>query len=147
MNETNTARRRPPRGLVLLLAAALGFAYLLRAAGSAAADPVFCPEGGPASVDTVVMLATSWCPYCAKARRYLQKRSVDYCEYDLDKSATGQALHRRSGHSGIPVIFIDGRVIAGYDPDELGLALHQRRTRAKPGALERTGTPFPPTSP
>ena len=140
MTELHTARRRPPRGLVLLLAAALGFAYLLRDAGSATAAPVFCPEGGPASADTVVMLATSWCPYCTKARRYLQKRNVDYCEYDLDQSITGQALHRRSGHSGIPVIFIDGRVIAGYDPDELGLALGQRRSRQPPGALERTGT-------
>ena len=147
MTILNPARRRLPPGPGLLLAVALGFAVLLRDGGSAAADPVFCPEAGPASADTVVMLATSWCPYCAKARRYLQKRNVDYCEYDLDKSATGQALHKRSGHSGIPVIFIDGRVIAGYDPEEIGLALHQRRTRAKPGALERTGTPVPPTSP
>jgi len=139
MTERHTTTRRLPRGLVLLLAVALGFAYLLRDAGPATAAPVFCPEDGPTSADTVVMLATSWCPYCAKARRYLQKRNVDYCEYDLDQSATGQALQRRSGHTGIPVIFIDGRVIAGYDPEELGLALHQRRTRKAPGgALERT---------
>ena len=125
---------RLPRGTVFLLAVAVGFAVLLRDGGPAAADPVYCPEAGPSSANTVVMLATSWCPYCAKARRYLQKRQVDYCEYDIDQSPTGQALHRRSGHPGIPVIFIDGRVIAGYDPEELGLALHQRRQRAAPAA-------------
>lgn len=143
MSMVNTQARRPSRGIWWLVALALAFAVLLRDGGAAGAEPVFCPEAGPASADTVVMLATSWCPYCAKARRYLQKRNVDYCEYDLDQSATGQALHKRSGHSGIPVIFIDGRVIAGYDPEEIGLALHQRRARAKSGALERTGADFP----
>jgi glutaredoxin len=106
-------------------------------------EPVYCPEEGPADAATVVMLATSWGPYCAKARKYLQKREVPYCEYDIEHSATGEALHQRSGHPGIPVIFIDGRVIAGYDPDALDLALQQRRTKTAPGATERIS--FPPT--
>jgi len=127
----------------LLLTVIVLTALLYRSIDPAASEPVYCPEEGPADAATVVMLATSWCPYCAKARKYLQKREVPHCEYDIEHSKAGEALHQRSGHSGIPVIFIDGRVIAGYDPDALDLALQQRGTKTAPGATERIS--FPPT--
>ncbi|MDH4382599.1 MAG: glutaredoxin domain-containing protein [Gammaproteobacteria bacterium] len=144
MNDAPTPTPRSRRhGGGLLLAVIVLAALLYRSVDPAASEPVYCPEEGPADSATVVMLATSWCPYCAKARKYLQKREVPYCEYDIEHSATGEALHQRSGHPGIPVIFIDGRIIAGYDPDALGLALQQRRTKTAPGATERIS--FPPT--
>ena len=95
----------------------------------AAINTVYCSEDQPPAADTVIMLATSWCPYCAKARKFLQERGVDYCEYDIEQSPTGEALHERSGQRGIPVILIDGRVIGGYDRDELSLALKKRAQR------------------
>ena len=95
----------------------------------AAINTVYCSEDHPPAADTVIMLATSWCPYCAKARKFLQKRGVDYCEYDIEQSPTGDALHERSGKRGVPVILIDGRVIGGYDPDEMSIALKKRAQR------------------
>ena len=94
-----------------------------------AVETNYCSEDDPPAADTVIMLATSWCPYCAKARKFLQARGVDYCEYDIEQSPTGDALHERSGKRGVPVILIDGRVIGGYDPDEMSLALKKRAQR------------------
>ena len=113
-------------------------AWLAFAPRAIAVEKVFCSEDQPPAADTVIMLATSWCPYCAKARKFLQARGVDYCEYDIEQSPTGDALHERSGKRGVPVILIDGRVIGGYDPDELSLALKkraQRRAAGKPDGV------------
>jgi glutaredoxin len=137
----NTSQAPVPRrhGLGLILATLGAVLLLLRSVDPASGEPVFCPEAGPAEANTVVMLATSWCPYCAKARRYLLANKVAYCEYDIERSQVGEALHKRSGHHGIPVIFFDGSVIGGYDPDEMDLLL-KRRGSAPPeqGDLNRT---------
>ena len=127
-----TVNRRQRRGLVFVVCLAMAGV----AARAAALETTYCPESGPPSADTVVMLATSWCPYCAKARKFLKARGVGYCEYDVENSAVGAALQARAGHAGVPVIFIDGRVIGGFDQDELSLALKQR-ARRKP-APDRT---------
>jgi len=34
----------------------------------------------------VKMYATSWCPYCAKARAYFARRNIAYVEVDIEKS-------------------------------------------------------------
>lgn len=120
-------------GMPALLAA---LAIALPGQHASAVEAVFCSEDEPPAADTVIMLATSWCPYCAKARKFLHARGVDYCEYDIEQSPTGDALHQRSGKRGVPVILIDGRVIGGYDPDEISLALKRREQRrgARPPA-------------
>ena len=104
-------------------------AWIALAPRAIAVETVYCSDDEPPAEDTVIMLATSWCPYCAKARKFLQARGVDYCEYDIEQSPVGDALHERSGKRGVPVILIDGRVIGGYDPDELSLALKKRAQR------------------
>ena len=121
---------------VAVFALALGAGVL--GARAVAVETNYCSDDAPPAADTVIMLATSWCPYCAKARKFLQARGVDYCEYDIEQSPVGEALHDRSGQRGIPVILIDGRVIGGYDPDELSLALKkrdQRRPQNRPDSV------------
>jgi len=72
MNDAPTPTPRSRRhGGGLLLAVIVLAALLYRSVDPAASEPVYCPEEGPADSATVVMLATSWCPYCAKARKYL----------------------------------------------------------------------------
>ena len=136
-----TPRRR---GLGLTLGVLVTLMFLFRGVDPAASAPVFCPEEGPKGENTVVMLATSWCPYCAKARRYLQAHKVAYCEYDIEHSKVGDALHQRSGHRGIPVIFFDGDVIGGYDPDEMDMLLKRRQAAdTDGGAASKTALTRP----
>ena len=72
----------------------------------------------------VDLFTTQGCPYCDKARRFLQARRIPYSEHDLardpnagDRLAT---LGREAGVSqdqlrGVPVVFVDEQVMVGWD--------------------------------
>lgn len=64
----------------------------------------------------VVMYATDWCGYCARARRLLQSKGVEFTEIDVDSVEGARAqMRQRSGRTSVPQVFIDGRHIGGYD--------------------------------
>ena len=63
----------------------------------------------------VLLLGTSWCPFCRKATRFLQSEAVEFCELDIEKSALGAKLHDESGATGIPVFLIGDYVVQGMD--------------------------------
>jgi glutaredoxin 3 len=66
--------------------------------------------------DPVVMYATSWCPYCARARALLQSKGVAFREIDIEaQPAERDDMIRRSGRSTVPQIFIGERHIGGSD--------------------------------
>jgi glutaredoxin len=62
----------------------------------------------------VVMYATSWCPYCAKARAYFAKNGIAYVEHDIEKSATVNAEFKRLGGRGVPLILVGTEKISGF---------------------------------
>ena len=43
-------------------------------------------DSQPRLPQTVVMYATAWCPYCAKARDYFARTGTAYVEHDIEKS-------------------------------------------------------------
>lgn len=57
------------------------------------------------------------CPYCARAKRLLGDKGVQFEEYEI--SAGGEKrtemLQRANGRTTVPQIFIDGRHIGGSD--------------------------------
>jgi len=64
----------------------------------------------------VVMYSTGLCPYCIRARTLLNKKSVDYIEYRLDKEPQYRAeMEARSGQTSVPQIFIDDFHVGGFD--------------------------------
>ncbi|MFO7278402.1 MAG: glutaredoxin 3 [Pseudomonadota bacterium] len=64
----------------------------------------------------VVMYATSWCPYCARARRLLKSKGVEFEEIDIDERPEARAeMIERSGRRTVPQIFIGSRHIGGSD--------------------------------
>ncbi|HEY1726358.1 MAG TPA: glutaredoxin 3 [Steroidobacteraceae bacterium] len=67
--------------------------------------------------DAVVLYATSWCPYCARARELLASKGVAFREIDLDaRPEEREAMIRRSGgRQTVPQIFIGERHIGGSD--------------------------------
>jgi glutaredoxin len=76
-------------------------------------------EAAPASAAAapagpVVMYATSWCPYCAKARAYFARKGIAYAEYDVEKSATANAEFRRLGGRGVPLILVGREKMSGF---------------------------------
>ena len=80
--------------------------------------------GAPASAQPqVVMFATSWCPYCAKARSFFRRHGIQYTEHDIENDAAGYAAYSKLGGGGVPVIVVGDRTVRGYNERELAALL------------------------
>jgi len=73
----------------------------------------------------VKMYATSWCPYCAKARAYFARRNIAYVEVDIEKSKEGRAEYDRLGARGIPVILVGPQRMNGFSEARLSQLLSE----------------------
>jgi glutaredoxin len=60
------------------------------------------------------MYATSWCPYCAKAREYFARSGIVYVEHDIERSASARAEFRRMGGRGVPLIVVGREKMDGF---------------------------------
>jgi glutaredoxin len=70
---------------------------------------------GAASSVKVRMFMTQSCPYCRKAKAFLQKRGIPYEELDIEASAGAKAEYDRLGGNGVPVILVGERRMDGFD--------------------------------
>jgi glutaredoxin len=70
----------------------------------------------------VVMYATSWCPYCARARTFLRVNGIRYTELDVEKDPAAREHFQRLG-GGVPVITVGEEVVHGFDERALRRAL------------------------
>lgn len=68
------------------------------------------------SAPQVVMYATGWCPYCARARNLLASKGVAIEEIDIEAApARRQEMITRSGRRTVPQIFIGDTHVGGSD--------------------------------
>jgi glutaredoxin len=88
--------------------------FILTFAFSAIATTAAAQSTQPQPAQPVVMYATSWCPYCAKARAYFAKNGIAYVEHDIEKSAAGNAEYRRLGGRGVPLILVGTEKMSGF---------------------------------
>jgi glutaredoxin 3 len=65
----------------------------------------------------IEMYATTWCPYCARARTLLDRKGVAYATIDVDEEPgrRTEMVRRAGGRTSVPQIFIDGEHIGGCD--------------------------------
>ncbi|NLP28342.1 MAG: NrdH-redoxin [Clostridia bacterium] len=65
---------------------------------------------------TVTIYTSSSCPWCVKAKRYLDSKKVGYREVNVSGNLLGALeMRTKSGQSAVPVIDIDGDVVVGFD--------------------------------
>ena len=64
----------------------------------------------------VVMYGTATCPYCAKARDYLNQRGIAFADYDVQASPAAKAAFGKLDGKGVPLILIGDRRIEGFSP-------------------------------
>jgi len=64
----------------------------------------------------VEIYTTSFCAYCVRAKRLLQKKNVAFREIDVSHDPdTRQWLVKTTGQFTVPQIFINGKSVGGSD--------------------------------
>jgi mycoredoxin len=66
-------------------------------------------EGGT----PVVLFSTATCPYCVKARAYLEQHAIAYRNIDV-QSPEGETLFNQYQGSGVPLLLTSGMRLQGY---------------------------------
>ncbi len=77
----------------------------------------------------VVMYGTSWCGDCRRAKKVLERRSVDYAWVDVEKmkGAREEMLRLNGGDRRVPtLLFPDGSVLVDPTNTELNARLDEQ---------------------
>lgn len=108
------------------------FSFATRAALTPSTET---PPSGSRKGDSqreVVMFSTAGCGYCTKARKFMTEQRIPFTELDVeeDPAAPGRlsALGQKAGLGardlqGVPIIFVDGTPIIGWDQRRLSSLL------------------------
>jgi glutaredoxin 3 len=80
-------------------------------------------DGAPSTWKRSLVLAkvevytTQFCPYCVRAKSLLKQKGVAFEEIDVgdDPELREKMIDRAGGRRTVPEIFINGRIIGGYD--------------------------------
>jgi glutaredoxin 3 len=68
-------------------------------------------------VAKVEVYTTSYCSYCVRAKSLLKSKGVAFDEIDItgDDALREEMVELAGGRRTVPEIFINGRIIGGYD--------------------------------
>jgi glutaredoxin 3 len=68
-------------------------------------------------VAKVEVYTTEYCPFCVRAKALLKAKGVAFDEIDVsdDPVAREKMIELSGGRRTVPEIFINGRIIGGYD--------------------------------
>lgn len=62
-----------------------------------------------------VYVRQAYCPYCDKAKELLADNNMPFEVIVLDTEELKEDIKARSGMRTVPIIYIDGRLVGGYD--------------------------------
>jgi glutaredoxin 3 len=65
----------------------------------------------------VEVYTTQFCPFCVRAKSLLKQKGVAFEEIDVgdDPALRNAMIERAGGRRTVPEIFINSRIIGGYD--------------------------------
>jgi glutaredoxin 3 len=68
-------------------------------------------------VAKVELYSTTYCPFCVRAKALLKSKGVAFTEIDVtnDSAMRERMVVLAGGRRTVPEIFINGRIIGGYD--------------------------------
>ncbi len=73
---------------------------------------------------SVTVYTTPTCPWCVRAKSYLDSRGVPYVEKDVSKDMeAARELVKVSGQMGVPVILINDNTVIGFNQKNVELLL------------------------
>ncbi len=73
---------------------------------------------------TVTIYSTPTCPFCEQAKAYLTQKGIPFTDKDVSADqAAAQEMIQKSGQMGVPVIDVDGKIIVGFQKEQLDALL------------------------
>jgi glutaredoxin 3 len=68
-------------------------------------------------VAKVELYSTTYCPFCTRAKSLLNRKGVAFDEIDVtdDDALRARMVEMSGGRRSVPEIFINGKIIGGYD--------------------------------
>ena len=64
----------------------------------------------------VIVFSTPSCPWCVRVKEYLRSRQISFKDVDVARDqAAATEMVKKSGQQGVPQLWIDGRVVVGFD--------------------------------
>lgn len=81
-----------------------------------------------ASPAAVTMYSTTWCGYCLRLKRLMQREGIDYAEVDIeaDAQAAEVVMQANGGNRTVPtLVFADGTALTNPSLDEVKAQLAQ----------------------
>jgi len=68
----------------------------------------------------IKIYSTPTCPWCKKAKAYLDEKGIAYTSVDVSSDDVAQKeMIEKSGQMGVPVIDIDGKIVIGFDKKKI----------------------------
>lgn len=68
----------------------------------------------------VTVYSTPSCPWCSRAKAYLNELGIPFEEKDVSADVVAaREMVRISNQMGVPVISVDGNVVVGFDKNRL----------------------------
>jgi len=72
----------------------------------------------------ITLYSTPTCPFCKMTRNYFEEHGIKYKDIDVSVSEEAQKeMIEKSGTMSVPVIDIDGKIITGFNEEEITKAL------------------------
>jgi mycoredoxin len=85
-----------------------------------------------AAPSTVTMYTTTWCGYCVRLKKLMQREGIEYAEVDIetDDTAADLVMKANGGNRTVPtLVFADGSALTNPSIDQVKAQL-----TAQPGA-------------
>jgi mycoredoxin len=75
-----------------------------------------------AAPSTVTMYTTTWCGYCVRLKKLMQREGIEYSEVDIetDDSAADLVMQANGGNRTVPtLVFPDGSALTNPSIDQV----------------------------
>lgn len=74
----------------------------------------------PEEKKKVIVYSTPTCSYCVLAKNYFRDNKIKFQEVDVSKDPDeARKMVEKTGQMSVPQIEIDGKIIVGFDKEEI----------------------------
>lgn len=72
----------------------------------------------------VIVYSTANCSYCIRLKEFLKEKGIEFTNIDISSNpGKTEEMVKKSGQMGVPVLDIEGEIIAGFDKKKISRIL------------------------